>query len=281
VVGLKGGVVTHCSSIDGVVNHTAFEHVMSKVPGASFADATDMVGLVRYVKSEEEVAYLRRSAEVAVAGLNELLTRARPGADLGLVYADALARILEIGSEYFPMTLTVRAVGAGKPRRYTNPPIGRRLEKNDLVTTEVNAIIGAQLTQVCQPILLGPVPAELKPVIALQKEVYEAGLAIIKPGTSVGELVDFVNGFGAKRGMKTLIQMHGCGYGDDGPLLNAQNPGDRVRELRIEKGNVFAWKPAAMTNDERLPFSWGGPVLVTETGAEALFKKEHGMVSIV
>ena len=32
VVGLKGGSVTHCSSIDGVVNHTAFEYVMSKLP---------------------------------------------------------------------------------------------------------------------------------------------------------------------------------------------------------------------------------------------------------
>jgi Xaa-Pro aminopeptidase len=281
VVGLTGGGVTHCNSIDGVVNHTAFEHVMGMVPSASFADATDVVGLVRYVKGEEEIAFVRRSAEVAVAGLDELLKRARPSVDLGLVYADTLARMLELGSEYFPMTLEIGPIGPGKPKRYTNPPIGRRLEKNALVTTEVNAIIGAQLTQVCQPIVIGAIPDAWKPVVALQKEVYEAGLSIIKPGTSFGELVDFVNGFGATRGMKTMIQMHGCGYGDDGPLLNARFPGDRVRGLRIEKGNVFVWKPVAMTNDERLQFSWGGPVLVAEKGAEALFKREHGMVSIV
>ena len=29
---------------------------MSKVPNASFEDATDVIGLVRYVKSEEEIA---------------------------------------------------------------------------------------------------------------------------------------------------------------------------------------------------------------------------------
>ena len=57
VVGLKGGSVTHCSSIDGVVNHTALAQVMSKLPNATFGDATDVIGLVRYVKSEEEISF--------------------------------------------------------------------------------------------------------------------------------------------------------------------------------------------------------------------------------
>ena len=53
-------------------------------------------------------------------------------------------------------------------------------------------------------------------MVALQREVYEAGLQMIKPGVTFGALEDFVNGFGSKRGMRTILQMHGCGYGDDG-----------------------------------------------------------------
>ena len=55
IVGLKGGSVTHCGSIDGVVNRPALAH-LSKLPNAIFNDATDVVGLVRYVKSNEEIA---------------------------------------------------------------------------------------------------------------------------------------------------------------------------------------------------------------------------------
>ncbi|MGH9937650.1 MAG: hypothetical protein ACREAM_15495, partial [Blastocatellia bacterium] len=44
VVGLRGGSLTHCSSIDGVVNHTALELVARKMPNASFEDATDVIG---------------------------------------------------------------------------------------------------------------------------------------------------------------------------------------------------------------------------------------------
>ena len=283
VAGLKGGIVTHCDSRDGVVNYTALEHAMSKVPNAQFADATDVVGKVRYVKSAEEIEFIRRSAKVAGAGLDELIKLARPGADAGVLYAGVLARMLELRSEYFPMTLSIDLIGTAKPKRYTNPPIGRRLEENALITSEIHAIMGAELTQLCQPILLGKVPNDWLPVIELQKEVYQAGLALIKPGTTIGALADFVNGFcgfGAKRAMKTIMQLQGCGYGDDGPLLNRRYTGARSRELAIEPGNAFIWKPMVMTADERLKFTWGGPLLVTDNGCETLFKRAHGMVVI-
>jgi Xaa-Pro aminopeptidase len=280
VIGLKGGSVTHCGSIDGVVNYTALEYVMSKLPNATFDDATDIVGFVRYVKSDEEIAFVRQSAEVATAGVDELIKLARPGVDAGVLYADVLTRLIELRSEYFPVALTIDAIGTKNPRRYLNPPLGRRLEQNALIANEVSAIRGAQLTQVCQPVLLGKIPDEWKPVIELHKEVYEVGLAMIKPGMTFGALTDLVNGFGAKRGMKTVMQLHGCGYGDDGPLLSARSRTDRVRDLRIEKGNTFVWKPIVIAADEKIQFIWGGPVVVTDRGCESLFNCEHGMVVI-
>jgi Xaa-Pro aminopeptidase len=280
VAGLKGGRVTHCNAIDGVVNHTALTYVMGRLPNAEFADATDVVGVVRYVKSEEEIACLRRSAKVAGAGLDELIKLARPGVDAAVLWADVVARLSELRSEFYPLAITADLIGTLKPKRYINPPIGKRLEKNTLITNEVSAILGAQLTQVCQPILLGEIPQEWKPVIEAQKEVYEAGLELIKPEARFGTLMDFVDGFGAKRGLKTVIRLHGCGYGDDGPLLAPTSPGRDARDLRIEKGNAFVWKPTVMTTDERMQFTWGGPVLVTDKGVEALFARAHGLVPV-
>jgi len=189
--------------------------------------------------------------------------------------------MLEERSEYYPMTLTMDSLDAVKAKRYSNPPLGRRFEANALLANEIHAIMGAQLTQVCQPVLLGKIPSEWQSVIELQREVYEAGLALIKPGTTFGQLADFVNGFGAQRGMKTAMQLHGCGYGDDGPLFNRRFDGKRAGDLRIEAGNAFIWKPIAMTADERIQFSSGGAVIVHETGCESLFTQDHGLVTIV
>ena len=280
VSGLQGGRMTHCDSFDGVVNHSALETAMSKVPKARFEDATDVIGLVRYVKSAEEIQFVRRSAEVAAAGLDELIRLARPGADAGIFYSDVLAKMLALRSEYFPTTLTIDSIDVAKPRRYTNPPIGRRLEAGALMTSEINAIVGAQLTQICQPVLLGKIPDAWKPVVALQGEVYEAGLQMIKPGVTFGALGDLVNGFGSKSGMRTILQMHGCGYGDDGPMFTLRSKSTRAGDLAIDENNAFVWKPTALSADGKISLTFGGPVIVTENGCESLFKREPGMVSL-
>lgn len=190
-----------------------------------------------------------------------------------------MARLMELRSEYYPLAISLDPIGTVSPQRYSNPPLGKRLEKNDLITNEVTRL-PAQLTQVCQPVLLDSIPAEWKPVIEAQREIYQGGLELMKPGKTFRALNEFVRVLGTRRKMKMVNQMHGCGYGDDGPRLTAQSPNDRLRDLRIEKGNAFVWKPVAMTADERIQFAWGGPVVVSDSGAEALFKQPHGIVAI-
>ena len=81
--------------------------------------------------------------------------------------------------------------------------------------------------------------------------------------------------------MKTLILMHGRGIGDDnGPLLTPRSTGEDIRDVRIERNNVWVFKPYAMSADERLSFVWGGDIVVTDQGGQRLFKRSHGMVSV-
>lgn len=280
VVGLKGGKVTHVSATDGVVNHTAFTEVMRRLPKATFHDATDVVGFVRYRKSAEEISFLEQAVSIAEASIDEMIRLARPGLDGALLYAAATERMLELRSEYYPLAMSLDSIDVLTPARYTNPPIGKRLASNTLITNEVNAISGAQLVQESQPILLGRIPDGWQAVIELQKEVFQAGLEFMKPGTAFGDFIDLVNRFGDKRGMKTSVFMHGCGYGDDGPSLSPRSHGEQVRDLRMEKGNAWVWKPVAMSADERIRFVWGGSVLVTDRGGEVVFKRPHGMISI-
>jgi Xaa-Pro aminopeptidase len=280
VCGLKGGKVTHVRAPDGVVNYTTLAEVIRQLPNATFEDATDVVGFARYLKGDEEVECLRRAAFMAEEGIDAMVEAARPGADQAVVYTRAMARMMELGSEHYLLAFYAAPLGT-EAQRMTDPPIGRRLRLGDYITNETSAAWGGQVSQEDQPILLGPIPDEWKPLIELQREVFEAGLAFMKPGTAFSDMIDFVNGFGLKRGLKTLILMHGRGIGDDnGPLLTPRSTGEDIRDVRIERGNVWVFKPYAMTPDERLSFVWGGDVVVTEKGGERLFKRSHGMVSV-
>jgi Xaa-Pro aminopeptidase len=280
VAGLKGGTVTHVRNPDGVVNYSAFAEMVRRLPNATFEDATDVVGFARYVKSHEEVACLRRAAACAEAGIEELAELARPGLDQAVLYARVMGRMLDLGSEYYPLALYVAPLGE-EAGRNVNPPIGKRLQAGDYITDETSAVWGGQVAQEDQPLLLGQSPAELQKAVEVQREVWEAGLAMMKPGLTFGELLDFAAGYGKSRGLQTTVTMHGRGIGDDnGPLISSRSTGEAIRSLRMEAGNVWIWKPAAATADGRLSFQWGGDVLVTERGGERLFKRPHGLIAI-
>jgi len=199
VSGLRRGRVSHARATDGVVNHTAYAEVLRRLPDAILEDATDAVGFARFVKSEEEIACLRKGASIALAGIERMIETARPGLPSAELYAAVMERMLELGSAYYPLALFASPLGTPGPR-FENPPPDLVLHEGDLITHETAAVWGGLIAQELQPILLGAIPEAWKPVVDLQREVFYAGLELMRPGTPLGELIDFVNGFGAKRG---------------------------------------------------------------------------------
>jgi Xaa-Pro aminopeptidase len=274
VAGLKGGRLTHVTSIDGVVNHGAFSAVKKRLPDAKFEDATDIVGLVRYIKSEEEIAAMRKATAIAESGIDELKKIARPGVDAAELYADVMACMMEQGSEYFPFALSIDG------RRSADPPLGVRLQKNSFIRGEIISVWGTQIAEEDQGFLLGPIPEAWRAVAERQKEVYDAGLKLLKPGTPCADVLDFGKSVEKKNDLTTNIFLAGRGAGDDGPVIDASTSADTLKGLTIEKNTLWLWRPAVKSSDGKVELAWGGTVLVTEKGAERLSERAHELISI-
>jgi len=150
-----------------------------------------------------------------------------------------------------------------------------------MITNETDAVWGGLIGQEVQPMVLGSIPEAWKPVVELQRDVFFAGMEKMKPGMVFNDFIEFTNGFGAQRGMRTMTLMHGRGYGNDGPLLTGQDPrAEHVRDVRVEKNNVWVWKPTAYSADGKIHHSWGGCVLVTDTGGEQLVPRRPDLIEI-
>jgi Xaa-Pro dipeptidase len=281
VAGLKSGKVTHGRALDGVVNHSAYAEVQRRLPNATFEDGTDVVGFARYVKSDEERDALRLGARIAAAGLDEMVEVTRVGLNAAEMYARVMRRMLELGSEYYPLACRISPLGGPMPR-FEEPPLHIDFQPMHLISTEMDAVVGGLIAQEQQAILVGKIPEELKPVIELQRDVFLAGLEYMKPGVLIGELTRFVNDFGKQRGMRTIITMHGRGYGNDGPLLT---PGDidaeRFKDVPIEKGNVWVFKPSASNADRTMSVGFGGVTIVGAHGGELVSGRTPGLVEIL
>ena len=280
VSGIRRGFYTHGRAFHGVINHSSYAEVLRRLPNATFENATEVVGYARYVKSEEQIACLRRGAAIAAAGIDKMIELARPGMNEGLLYTRVMQCMMELGSEYYPMAFYSGLHGSGRLPRFEDPMEQRVLQPMYRIANEVDAVFGGLIAQEQQPILLGPIPEDWKPAIEMQRDTYFMALEQLTPGRPFAEFMDVINNFGAKSGMESQLLMHGRGYGDDGPLFTPQNRGARNREVRIEKGNVFIVKPIAHSADGTFDTSWGGCVLVTGNGGEPLVKRTPGMVSI-
>jgi Xaa-Pro aminopeptidase len=280
VVGLQGGKVSHVSSIDGVVNHGAFAAVQRRLPNAKFEDATDVVGFVRYLKSGEEIDSMRKATEIAEAGIDELSRAARPEIDEAVLYSRVIARMLELGAEYFPPVLTTETIDRADTKRSSNPPHRRRLKSGTIIRGEVNAVWGTQIASEHQTVLLGPIPGMWKSLIERQREVFEAGLRLMTAGAACSGVLDFARSIEHQHRIKTEILLRGAGIGDDGPIIGPKTQADSLTGLILEKNTLWHWRPAVTSADGSIQFAWGGTVLVTEKGGELLSRRDHGMISI-
>jgi len=277
VAGLKGGKVSHVTSIDGVVNHGAFSAVLKRLPNAKFEDATDVIGFVRYVKSAEEIAAMKKATEIAEAGIDELKRGARPGADEAVIYANVMARMLELGAEYYPFAWTSGALDGSDAKRFADPPLGRRFKANGLIRSEMIAVFGTQIAEEDQAILLGKIPEAWKPVIERHREVFNAGLKSLTPGKSCSEVAGFAKSVADKNGLKTEILLSGRGAGDDGPVITSSTSAEALKGISIEKNTLWLWRPSVTGADGKTKFTWGGTVVVGENGGEVLSKRPHGI----
>lgn len=288
VAGLGPGVYAHGRTADGVVNYTSFAEVVRKLPDGTFEDATDVVGMVRVVKSEEEIACLRRAAAIAEAGIEEMIAVAKPGVDEAVLYGRVTGRLMELGSEHYSRARSdwlshgwalETGPSFAEVFRFSEPPIGRRLQVGSVVMNEVSASWGAMVAQEVQPIVVGPIHDEWRPAFDLQRQVFEAGLERMKPGLGYPQFLEFIRGIPAPPGYRIRVTMHGRGAGDDGPVITPSTTDEKLQGICMEAGHAWVWKPSVVKDDGEVHAQFGGTVLLTEHGAERLFARPIGIVS--
>jgi Xaa-Pro aminopeptidase len=278
-VGLGRGKLAHVSAVDGVTTHTAYAGAIAQLSHANFENATDIVGTARYVKGDEEIVALRRAVEIAAAGLEALVEGARPGIAEAALYAQGMRRLMELGSEYFPLTLQAEPIGRLR-YRHRNPQMGRTLGSDWVIEAEVNAAWGGQVAQETQTIVLGPIPETYRKAADLQREWFGALLGYLTPGTDVAELGERINAVRERHGLRPSLILQSAGYGDDGPRLRTGDSFDHLGGMCVEPNTVWVCQIGVQGEDGRLQLSWGTSVLVTDQGPIGLVNRQPELVSV-
>ena len=243
-------------------------------------DQSELITKIRVIKSQEEIIYVKKAAELADRALDEAWKHTKAGASEAKILAEMQKVVLEGGGDY-PANEYI--IGSGHNAllcRYQSEK--RILSNKDQLSIEWAGTYKHYHSAMFRTIPVGKAdPKHFKMHEACFEALKNCEKKLI-PGNTVGEVFDvhaqtFDNlGYNKAR-------MNACGYSlgstfspnwMDWPMLYTGNP------YVIQPGNVFFMHMILMDSDNQLAMNLGETYLVTKDGNERLGKQKLDLIVI-
>ena len=253
------------------------EAITESFPGIELVDVTQLVDVVRIVKTEQEISKIKRAANIADAAFADLINHLKPGIREYEIVARVEYNIRKFHGED---NFQILATSSGDARAM-HPPTERTLRDGDLLVTEISPQFEGYFAQICRSISIGIASPERRMAYDILLNAQQEAIDRVHPGMTASDVARIQNdvfrreGFGEYVSEKyTRGRGHGIGlYIDEEPLIAEGN------NFRLMPGMVIMIHP-----NTYLPLAGylvvGDPVLITETGGERLSHSRRDLISI-
>ena len=268
VCGLTPSAYSVVRQPDGYVGHTAMKRMKEALPDARFVSASDLMGEARLVKSPEEIAFLRRAADIAEKTFLAMLNTSRVGVFEPLLLANMHQVAIAAGGN-LPFMTGWTSGPFGHAFHRMEQPAHRYVKSGDYLTVEIEGRWAGYTAQIDRSITFGEVPDWAPDAHRAAVECFWDILGVMKAGVTYGELVQAARKVNKNPKVTGELIIHGRGLGDDGPLITNQSQ-PTVMDRPLVESSVFIVKPSVTYNGLSDVAHVGDPVIVTATGVERL-----------
>jgi Xaa-Pro dipeptidase len=245
-----------------------FVSAIDTVPESATFDVEEL----RRVKSAEEIACIRKAADLADHGYQHFAATVKPGMAEYELVAEVEAFLKANGAEDNFMLIA----SGGVEVTGMKPPTDRRFRPGDSVTTELTPQVNGYWAQICRTLVVGEPSAAQKESFAIFSEAQKAAEDFLRPGVDIADVARVQNdafrryGYGEYTGPKyTRVRGHGLGlHCDENPWILEDV------HYTVKEGMVLIAHP-----NTYLPLSgymvFGDPLLVTPGGCTPLNHAER------
>lgn len=259
-----------------------YQHYMTlcrALPAVELVDVTAEFARLRWVKSDEEIVWLRKAAAFTDRAVEALAAQVRAGlreyALLGIIEG---AYRREGGQ---PHIAFIRSMPMDDPTGCVpaQNPSDRVIEEGDVIITEISASYWGYSGQLHRPIFVRADPSPLwQRMFDVAKTAYDRIAGALRPGSSERDVIRAASVIG-EAGYRIYDDLiHGYGVDIHPPIIDrgcaAFWPWDDHRAVpegrRVEKNMAIVIQPNPITPDERMGLQLGALTVVAEAGAIAL-----------
>ena len=253
--------------------HDVATSLTSKL-GVELVNLTSNANQIRAIKSDEEISWLVKAAELTDAAMSALATKLRSG-----MSEYDMADIVE--HSYLPKGGTTRIHYMGSTSM-TRPEIcvpsqyqtSRRLKKGDVVITELSAEYGGYAGQIHRPIAIGSKPAgNYSKLYDAALDTYQDVLSKLKDGATSEELIQAADDVIVKRGFTVCDSLvHGFGTELAFPELGTSNSVYANPHYEYKQNMAVVIQPNPITRVGRCGLQLGNLCIVGKKESKSLQK---------
>ena len=244
----------------------------------SIEDKSELITKLRAIKSEKEIIYIKKAAELADKALEEAWKYARAGVSESKILAEMNRVIFDGGGDY-PANEFI--IGSGENALLCRYQAEKKILKNpDQLSIEWAGTYRHYHSAMFRTIPIGKANPKHFKMHEACIEALKNCENMLKPGNKIGQVFDVhaktLDDYGYNK-----ARMNACGYSlgstfspnwMDWPMIYIKNP------YIIEPGNVFFMHMILMDSENQLAMNLGETYLVTDNGNERLGKQKLDLV---
>jgi Xaa-Pro aminopeptidase len=252
------------------------DRLRQALPAAELLDCSNLLRLLRAVKSADEINRLRRAAEISEGAVMEALQAAGPGVPISDLIGRYRASIAQMGADFDHFAYAPRGMGIATEPDY-------ELTSNDVMYVD----FGCKYRYVCSDsgttLVVDEWTEELERMFRAVRASMDAGIRALRPGVRSSTVQRAMQEAMAERGI-SITYPHGHSLGlaiRDYPIL-VPATGLPIKDDCIDVSSDLVLEPNMVINLEApiLIFGLGSvhleqTFLITERGAEPLIPQER------
>jgi len=230
---------------------SAREALSQALPQAAIRNCSNLIRLIRMVKSAEEIECLTRAAEINEVTAVESLSLARPGRSMSELIHHFRVRVAEMDADFDHFAFGIRGLGIATEPHYV-------LKDDDILYVDFGCVFRHYFSDGGTTLALREPPIELLKRHAALRSCIDAGVEVLRPGVRSSVVRDEMWSVLNEHGI-TASFPHGHGLGlevRDYPILVANN-GLRILDDCVDEPSDLPLEPNMVINLESAIFMPG------------------------
>lgn len=251
-----------------------YTSLKEQLPDVELVKADMTLWPLRYVKSEGELACMRKAFQISELAVEAILNEIKPGMTELQAVGIAQREIYRHGGEYEGHALYCFC--GESTNNAISRPTHNKIVPNEVIQLNIGARVGGYSSSVGLPFSIGPLPERKRRLVEFGLEAHKKTMELLSAGKPAGQVVNEYETWVKERGFGQYLLYGPC---HSIGMMEVERPWmESTSEYLLKKNMTF--QVDTFFYDHDFGLRWENGVIIKEGGIEMMSSKFMEMVKL-